>query len=250
MDKPIQMAIGVGLAIAAMAIVGVYVFGVIGGSTVSTDIVPKTLDAISSNQGKSLQISVALNNQGSGSIASVGAVLRVDVKELCEGGDGDGVRSGGTYSSCGTTPTTKFKDTDTGAIYFPVSYSEQVVESFGTINIRESIETGGSSISTAVGCKEGLPTGTPKKLGTSAAGFSTLDKAIDYVSGPGPISDRSSKTIGKPSSAVATNVVVEAGEVLCARDLGIFAGEEITLTVIAKTTSGDTIERIIPLTVR
>ena len=66
MDKPIQMAIGVGLAIAAMAIVGVYVFGVIGGSTVSTDIVPKTLDAISSNEGKSLQISVALNNQGSG----------------------------------------------------------------------------------------------------------------------------------------------------------------------------------------
>ena len=249
MDKPIQMAIGVGLAIAAMAIVGVYVFGVIGGSTVSTDIVPKTLDAISSNQGKSLQISVALNNQGSGSIASVGAVLRVDVKALCEGGTGTTARTGG-YAGCKSTDTNFDDDRDTGAIYFPVSYSEQVVESFGTINIRESIETDGSSISNEVGCNEVLPTGTPKKLGTSAAGFSTLEKAIDYVSGPGPISDRSSKTIGKPSQAVATNVVVEAGDVLCARDLGIFAGEEITLTVIAKTTSGDTIERIIPLTVR
>ena len=223
MDKPIQMAIGVGLAIAAMAIVGVYVFGVIGGSTVSTDIVPKTLDAISSNQGKSLQISVALNNQGSGSIASVGAVLRVDVKDHCVADD----------------PCT---DGGSSVIYFPVSYSEEVVESFGTINIRKSIETSGTA-PTGVGCIEDLPAGnSPTELETSVAGFSTLGKAIDYVSAK-------DRTIGL-TIAEAKHVVVAAGEVLCARDLGIFAGEEITLTVIATTTSGDTIERIIPLTVR
>ena len=226
MDKPIQIAIGVGLAIAAMAIVGVYVFGVIGGSTVSTDIVPKTLDAISSNEGKSLQISVALNNQGSGSIASVGAVLRVDVKDLCEGG--------GTCT--GNEP---------GVIYFPVSYSEEVVESFGTINIRESIETDNTAPS-LLGCNKAIPSaGSQTKLETNVAGFSTLDKAIEYVSG-------SEKMIGAASNTPAsdTHVVVAAGDVLCALDLGIFAGEEITLTVIATTTSGDTIERIIPLTVR
>ena len=193
------------------------------GSTVSTDIVPKTLDAISSNRGKSLQISVALNNQGSGSIASVGAVLRVDVKELCKGGN----------ACSGNEP---------GVIYFPVSGSEQVVESFGTINIRESIETNGSPVPMRVGCTSALPSDSPMKLETSQAGFSTLDKAIDYVSGD-------KKTIGTDKDK-APGVLVTTGDVLCARDLGIFAGEEITLTVIATTTSGDTIERIIPLTVR
>ena len=45
-------------------------------------------------------------------------------------------------------------------------------------------------------------------------------------------------------------MTVGVNNVVCARNLGIFAGEEITLTVIGETTSGETIERIIPLTVR
>ena len=73
----------------------------------------------------------------------MGAVLRVDVKDLCEGSNDENGASGG-YTGCGATASTgstAFKDSDTGVIYFPVSYSEEVVESFGTINIRESIET-------------------------------------------------------------------------------------------------------------
>ena len=247
MDKPIQMAIGVGLAIAAMAIVGVYVFGVIGGSTVSTDIVPKTLDAISSNQGKNLQLSVSLTNQGSGSIDSVKAALRVDVKKTC-----------GTAASTGQLCSVTTDGGKPGVIYFPISYSTDVVESFGTINIRNSIDTIGSAESAVdgYGCKDVIadppstatPPSTGKKL-TNVAGFNSLDNAIKYY-------DAKDLQIFKDTSA--TNDVKGSGDyvtvginnVICARDLGVFAGEEITLTVIAETTSGDTVERIIPLTVR
>ena len=231
MDKPIQMAIGVGLAIAAMAIVGVYVFGVIGGSTVSTDIVPKTLDAISSNQGKSLQLSVSLTNQGSGSVASVGAVLRMDASDVCSEG------SSTNEEKCTASPGLGKR-----AIYFPVSYSEDVVESFGTINIRTSIETSGDQTGgKGVGCSV-KPEAGASKIGPTA-GFDSLDKAIEYVS----VADAKVTT---DEDVKGILVSAETTDVLCARNLGVFAGEEITLTVIAKTTSGDTIERIIPLTVR
>ena len=243
MDKPIQMAIGVGLAIAAMAIVGVYVFGVIGGSTVSTDIVPKTLDAISSNRGKSLQISVALNNQGSGSIASVGAVLRVDVKETC----GPGVDK---------SPCKMRSDDDvalvSGVIYFPVSYSETVVESFNTINIRANIESEGPKGAgdalerSGVGCKTVLK---EKAKLSSEAGFTSLDDAINYFKAK-DLKITASDTETDKVTGSDEGVTVGVNNVVCARNLGIFAGEEITLTVIGETTSGETIERIIPLTVR
>ena len=243
MDKPIQMAIGVGLAIAAMAIVGVYVFGVIGGSTVSTDIVPKTLDAISSNQGKSLQISAALNNQGSGSIASVGAVLRVDVKEMC----GPGL----TTSPC--TMRGSMKDAlVSGVIYFPVSYSETVVESFNTINIRASIESEGPKGAgdaldrSGVGCD--VPLNVKVKL-SSEAGFTSLDDAINYFKAK-DLKITKSDTATAEVTGSGEGVTVGENNVVCARNLGIFAGEEITLTVIGETTSGESIERIIPLTVR
>ena len=244
MDKPIQMAIGVGLAIAAMAIVGVYVFGVIGGSTVSTDIVPKTLDAISSNQGKSLQLSAALTNQGSGSIQNVAAVLRVDVKQVCEAGTGS-TDATNKPSQCGVG---QYDSDDTGVIYFPISYSDTVVDSFSTINIRGSIETEGSgtgAINNAnLGCKLPIPTSAAGGPIDGVAGFSSLDKAIEYLS------VKDGKITTAKTGLGAGTITIAPGDVLCARDLGIFAGEEITLTVIAETTSGDTIERIIPLTVR
>ena len=245
MDKPIQMAIGVGLAIAAMAIVGVYVFGVIGGSTVSTDIVPKTLDAISSNKGKSLQISVSLTNQGSGSISSVASVLRVDVNDICK------VAADGDIKACSDKTSTGSSET----IYFPFSYDDtNVIDSFGTINIRGNIETVdvNKAVSTGYGCSVALGNakGDAMKL-SSQAGLNSLENAIKVFDADGQ------KIYKEPSNGDSNNVNgkgddVKVGikNVLCARNLGVFAGEEITLTVIAETTSGDTIERIIPLTVR
>ena len=241
MDRGITIIISIVVGVAAMGGVAIFGFDVLSGSTVGTNIIPKSLDIVSSDAGKSIQISVALTNQGTGSIASVGAVLRADVKEQCVAAKGN------TKPDCGTTFTRSNKNTspDTGVIYFPVSYSDQVVESYGTINIRGSIETNGS-IPKLVGCNEDLPTDTPATLGTRAAGFSTLDKALDYVSGSGKM--LKDKTIGNTGSSA--NAKVATNDVLCALDLGIFAGEEMILTVIATTTSGDTIEKIIPITVK
>ena len=72
------------------------------------------------------------------------------------------------------------------------------------------------------------------------AGFSTLDKAIDYVSG-------SDKEIEQGSAENDPNVQVAAGDVLCARDLGIFAGEEMILTVIATTHLVIQLKKLYPL---
>ena len=244
MDKPIQMAIGVGLAIAAMAIVGVYVFGVIGGSTASTDIVPKTLDVISSNQGKSLQLSVSLTNQGSGSISSVGSVLRVDVRDSC------GSVTGPSKVICNDV----MKDPAPGVIYFPISHSTDVVESFGTINIRTSIESVGiKKVPPGDGCKDELDS-TVKVL-VPQAGFTTLDDAIEFFDADDrkitvDATNDGNNGVTVTSTETPTKTTVGANNVLCVRDFGVFAGEEVILTIVARTTSGDIIERIIPLTVR
>ena len=88
MDRGITIIISIVVGVAAMGGVAIFGFDVLSGSTVGTNIIPKSLDIVSSDAGKSIQISVALTNQGTGSIASVGAVLRADVEKLCEGGPG------------------------------------------------------------------------------------------------------------------------------------------------------------------
>ena len=47
-----------------------------------------------------------------------------------------------------------------------------------------------------------------------------------------------------------TGVTVGENNVVCASNLGIFAGEQMILTVIATTTSGDTIEKVLEITAR
>ena len=240
MDKPIQMAIGVGLAIGAMAIVGVYAFGAIGGSASTSDIMPKNFDAISSNEGKTLQISGSLTNQGSGSITRVVGVLRVDVMDVCNEGSKTAAHKCTTDAGLGP-----------GVIYFPIHYSGDIVEPFDTFNIRGMIESPGEKYTPTISMTHN-PVGCAREADeapafiASEAGFGDIGNAISFANDKKPDVTHDDNHEGYK----AEQNTVKQDDLLCARNLGVFAGEEVILTVIARTTSGDTIERIIPLRVR
>ena len=245
MDRGITIIISIVVGVAAMGGVAIFGFDVLSGSTVGTNLVPKTLDVISSNTGKSIQVSVVLNNQGSGSIASVGAVLRANVMEIC------GPSVSGDEVDCEMTPSMP----KGGVIYFPIYYSETVVDSYKTINIRGSIESDGppvgGKVSSGYGCNEELDTNGQKLA--PEAGFTSLDDAINYFKADDLKIAKAGGNGAKATDKVmgsGTGVTVGENNVVCASNLGIFAGEQMILTVIATTTSGDTIEKVLEITAR
>ena len=241
MERPIQIAIGIGMAIGGMAVIAAVYYGAIGGTTTGGhDIIPKTLDLISSDKGRTLQVSVALNNQGSVAISSVGAVLRADVKDACSEGSANGAEHCTNDGGLGER-----------VIYFPLYYSQEVVETFGTINIRAVIETPGGNYAATqslthnpVGC--GRAADTAPAFIDPAAGFADIGEALSYVTDKMPDVTHDGNY---PAYAAGQNTVNKES-LICARDLGIFSGSQLTLTVVMEATSGETIERILPVTVK
>ena len=76
MDHPVHIAISAGLAITAMAIVGVYVLATISGSTGAGDILIQSAQAVESRDG--VQISVRLENTGPAPVTKVIPVMSIN----------------------------------------------------------------------------------------------------------------------------------------------------------------------------
>lgn len=239
MDRGITIIISIIVGVAVMSGVAIFGFETLAGSMVSVNIMPVSMEVISMDRGNSLMLSVALANQGSATIERAFAVLSANDIGTCRPG------SSQDEMMCGGAGEKSVLSRE--SIHFPIWYTTEPIGPYGTVSIRGTImpPTSGSYGADTLGCGASMEdsAGNYAKI-DPAAGFSSLGHAMTYLSGDPP------GLKFENTELYSNGLLMKNANVFCTRELGVHPGEGVVLTIVAITTSGDRVERILPIIVK
>lgn len=279
MDRSVTIALSIVLGIGGMAAVAIYGFNAMGMSSTVDELVPKSLEIVSTDNGERLHVSIRLSNMGKGTIDAAEASAMIIPDAL------DGADSG---------PVSVHFPLDTNA---RESGDGNVISPFGSLSIRGIVQNGymGSTemlppMEAGTRCPDDdntatqrlrggseyitdespivpgpVSSGTPEPKGNRPVGGNkpaednAPDRRFDTsplvpVSGPRTTPDpaeedpagdggsgTSQPTVKSPSDGVAG---------YCATKLGVHPGDEVLVNLSVTFMDGDTMEKIMKIIVK
>ena len=209
--------------------VAVFGFDMLSGSTASSNLIPMSIDAISTNNGGQLHLSITLANQGNKAIDAA------------------------TASSSFMPSSIDGRPTNDKMMYFPLRTNTggvddgDYVSGYQTLSVRGMIEEGekgwGAGESLTAGSRCGV--GGPDFEGSlqKGEGYSSLKNAL-HIKAMDELEDH-------PAPLYQTDDHKgDKGAILCVLELGAYPGDEIIIDMQILFVDGEMMEKIIQAVVR